>query len=601
MADRFKKCLGSNKIVMICLGLIALFVSMPLIAASPGKRELVSGMLNIMAAVIAYVCFWGCFESKEIGLLGSMLYTWCPYRISTLYLAGDFRESAAWCFLPMILLGLKSLYQETHRKSLWVLFTTAFSLLLLSSVTVFLIAVGTAFLWVLFQGKHTLKKERLHTLLKTVLATGLLNIWVLGPLLYDAYQNTDSIGSAIPADIRAAGLYPVSFLLPFCWGGESAEFWGNGMNGTLAAGAGFAVTVGVLFYLWNSFTGRYAKETGNISGKKLILLAGILIWFASSSFPWEVFQNKNLIFSIFLAWMKTPAKWGIGACAVLIFAICHAMLQTGQGKASVSKIIFGVTVGIAFLTTSFYLGNIWYTKSFSAVGEAGTSEEILWKMAQQSQPVWNIPREAVFTALFMLLAGAGVWIWHRNRKHPFSLRQQLSLFGVSAAVLLACLPLCVDYIVAGDHFSGGGSLLSVIALFHRMGFDLTTSWQMATAAVHAAGAWIAYGIFRKCFGSVETGVFGSVLFTLSPFRLYHIYNQAEVGGYAVILTILLVIPACILAKKLLNGWISLKAARGLLAGICLFAAVLAMYQLNDILNTSAPIRPEQIETALFQQ
>ena len=222
-------------------------------------------------------------------------------------------------------------------------------------------------------------------------------------------------------------------------------------------------------------------------------------------------------------------------------------------------------------------------------------------MGNQSQTGFMIPRLAVLTVLFVLLAGTGVWILRRNRKYPFSGRQQLVLFGVSAAALLASLPLFVDYIVAGENFTDGGVLLVASVRLHNIGFDFTTSYQLVTAAVNIAAAWAAYGVFRKCFKSVEIGVFGTVLFTLSPFRLYGIYEQAKVGGAPLILTILTAALACMMAKWLLNGKISLKAVRGVLAGICLFTAVLAMYQLNDILNTQAAVRPDDIGTALIQQ
>ena len=46
-------------------------------------------LYHLGTAVTAYVCFTKCFEKRDAGLLASILYTWCPYRLSEIYLVGD--------------------------------------------------------------------------------------------------------------------------------------------------------------------------------------------------------------------------------------------------------------------------------------------------------------------------------------------------------------------------------------------------------------------------------------------------------------------------------------------------------------------------------
>ena len=61
--------------------------------------------VNIATAVCSFLCFEKCFHRQDMGLVGSLLFTWCPYRLSSLYVAAQAGEAAAWCFLPLLLFG----------------------------------------------------------------------------------------------------------------------------------------------------------------------------------------------------------------------------------------------------------------------------------------------------------------------------------------------------------------------------------------------------------------------------------------------------------------------------------------------------------------
>ncbi len=175
--------------------------------------------------------------------------------------------------------------------------------------------------------------------------------------------------------------------------------------------------------------------------------------------------------------------------------------------------------------------------------------------------------------IFMVLLGSlaantVAVIWLYQKKHPLTVRQQAALFAVPGAALLSCIPLLVDYTIVGadlgfhlmriealsenimafsnasrvEHYwlAGHGyansffyadTFLVFPALLRMIGFDLTTSYNFYVAAVNIATAWVSYVAFKKCFDRTETGVFGSVVYTLSPYRLYNIYNRCAVGEY----------------------------------------------------------------------
>ncbi len=316
--------------------------------------------VNIATAVCSFLCFEKCFHRQDMGLVGSLLFTWCPYRLSSLYVVAQAGEAAAWCFLPLLLLGLVRLYAgEDKQKGVgrtWVLLTAALLLILSASMTVFVIAAGMCVLWLFLLGKRALSKDVRLTVGKTVLATGLLGAWFLIPLLYFVYKNTELLGNLILQDVRSGGLSWAVYLMTFFGAGTSENFWENGMAGTQSLGMGFAVTACVLFFLWSLFTGRYAQKEKKPLCKRLAVLGLVLAYLSTSSFPWELLQNKNLLFSLFLGWMQSPAKWGIGACAVFILLSCQTLyLEREEGW---YRICLGITISTAFLTTQFLTGEI---------------------------------------------------------------------------------------------------------------------------------------------------------------------------------------------------------------------------------------------------
>ncbi len=144
-------------------------------------------LLNLLTALVSFWCFQGCSGRREIGWIGSMLYTWCPYRCSALYLSGDLGETAAWTFLPLIAWGLRCLYtedaEEENGRRAGVILTWGFSLLAVSSTVLLAGAAVLTILTMLVMGRKTLQKRRLLTVCRTLALVLTVNAWFLIPML----------------------------------------------------------------------------------------------------------------------------------------------------------------------------------------------------------------------------------------------------------------------------------------------------------------------------------------------------------------------------------------------------------------------------------
>lgn len=159
-------------------------------------------------------------------------------------------------------------------------------------------------------------------------------------------------------------------------------------------------------------------------------------------------------------------------------------------------------------------------------------------------------------------------VWMYNAKFQISAENQLVIFGIPAAALISSIPLLVDYNIMGadlvyhimriealargivngelsvrmhsawlaghgyaSNFFYGDTMLAFPALLRIIGFTPDSAYRMYVAAVNLATAVIAYVSFSRCFKSKYIGMFGCVLYTLAPYRVYNIYNRGAVGEY----------------------------------------------------------------------
>lgn len=355
--------------------------------------------LNLVTVVISYLCFKKCCDRRETGLIGSMLYTWCPYRCSAIYLVGDLGETAAWTFLPLLLLGIKTLYDErqTERnlRTAWVTMVWGFSLVALSSTVVFSAAVMLTFAALLVMGRKTFARKRLMAMGKACIVTVLVNSWFLVPLML-RMRNMTAVTPLLVDDFRGRGMYFAQYLTFFNRGGSSDALTENGMRNAQAMGPGIAVVLLVIVFLWLQFT-RYAKDKMPTVAEersfciRLLGVAMILMLLSLNVFPWDLLQNRNMICSILQALIYTPAKLGIAADICLIFwAVLSLSVLTKAVDDHSYKLALLAVTAISFGTTQFMLGNILQTQGFVRGEEAETLASVAFSLLTQETLIWRL-------------------------------------------------------------------------------------------------------------------------------------------------------------------------------------------------------------------
>lgn len=170
--------------------------------------------------------------------------------------------------------------------------------------------------------------------------------------------------------------------------------------------------------------------------------------------------------------------------------------------------------------------------------------------------------------LVFLIADFLIMLYVYMGKYPLPLEKKLAWFGIPALAILTSLPLFVDYIIMGADLGfhllrieflaqslqqgifptrvepmwlyGHGyasslfycdTFLVIPAVLRLIGFPIAVAYGGYVFLVNLATALIAYFCFRGIFRDSMTGMLGSMLYTLAPYRVYNIYNRSAVGEY----------------------------------------------------------------------
>lgn len=320
-------------------------------------------VLNIATAAIAYFCFRGIFGDEVTGLIGSMLYTWAPYRLNDLYCRADLGEAISLCFLPILCYGLYRVLQEEadsgEYKNLWMVLAFGYTALLQSYLLSFLTAAGFTLLLCIVMWRRTFRKQTLLALLKTVLAFAVCNLWLAALVLLRIRSGAFSMAAFQGELIQGGGVYPSVFLQLYFINGSSWRTDGTGTEQLQPMGVGFAVTLCVLVYLWLLFVGRYRdkKDEGGICsfGRGMAVTGAIIAAMSMNWFPWDYLQKRNGLFFRLVASLQSPARLMPIVLLCLTFVSCVAVWQVRRWEeASVGK-VFAIAVTVAALMVTQYL------------------------------------------------------------------------------------------------------------------------------------------------------------------------------------------------------------------------------------------------------
>ncbi len=319
---------------------------------------------NVLTAWIGYICFGRMFRDKAVGVLGSMLYAWAPYRFDLLYCRAAFGEIAAYSFFPLVLCGIYRIYtEETDTKQfqyVWVLPAVGFTGIVQSNILSFLMAAGFTLSVCMICMKRTFNKYRFLALCKMVLSFAVVNMIYLLPVLKSLANEEGNLWRDV-GFIQKKGIYALNYLRIFFRYGQADIYEKNSMVGSEPVGVGFAVTICIIVYLWLLLVDRKRKE-GNDElwkmGKIFAVLGGAFIWFSLNHFPWDYLRTVGNLFLRFITLLQSPVKFVVLVVLITVFLSCLTVRRIRAGYPTVWKYYLTAVIAAAVLTTQFLVGSI---------------------------------------------------------------------------------------------------------------------------------------------------------------------------------------------------------------------------------------------------
>ena len=178
---------------------------------------------------------------------------------------------------------------------------------------------------------------------------------------------------------------------------------------------------------------------------------------------------------------------------------------------------------------------------------------------------WNRMLLFIMVCLFTVINVVCLY-WGYDKKYSIPVKSKTVTFCLGLIILFASLPMTLDYVTGGgdllyhlmrvegirDGLANGQfpirispewqqgygyaspifygeTLLYPAALFRLVGFSVTTSCRMFMFGIVTATVLIAYYCFKKIFGEPYIGVFCSMLYSLSVYRIYKTYHCGSWG------------------------------------------------------------------------
>lgn len=182
----------------------------------------------------------------------------------------------------------------------------------------------------------------------------------------------------------------------------------------------------------------------------------------------------------------------------------------------------------------------------------------------ETNKLWGIYLTLIIATTLLVLAIQSAYLW--NKKYGISRENKNVILGLTALIVIASVPYMKgsvsfgadlvyhlqriegikDGILSGQFpvriepewlyghgYASGvfycGTLLLFPALLRIIGFPVTFSYSCFCIALNAATALISYYSFSRIFKNKYIGLAGSVLYTLSIFRIYKLLIMAAVG------------------------------------------------------------------------
>ena len=300
-------------------------------------------VVNITTCLIAFYSFSKMFKNRELGLLGSFLYTFQVVRLINIYGVDAVGQYTAMSFLPLIVYGFHCIFtknreEEDYKYSFIVLALGLSGIIESHVLTCVISALFILLLCVICLPKLRNIKIFLE-LVKTVVLTLLLNAWYLVPFLDYNFSMDFAVtkGGATLKQIQTWGMYIPQLFEAFPLGGQyGASDASRGIPGETTYSMGLGIVIAFFVILFLLFVSKkFRKDKTCLVTISFAIVALIM---ATIHFPWDKLAKSNGILRQLIATLQFPYRMMTIAPLFIIVALlcCLKIMENEKAVAIIA-------------------------------------------------------------------------------------------------------------------------------------------------------------------------------------------------------------------------------------------------------------------------
>lgn len=315
--------------------------------------------VNVITVIIAYFCAKGYSNSRYIGLLGALVYTLSPYRLTCIFVRAAVGEYTAMAFIPLIFYGLYCIAYEDYNKKKyathWLMLVIGFSGIIQSHIiTCEIIGIIFGVLCIILW-KRLIQKSRFYALLKAAIGTVVINAFFLIPFIdYMKIGGVQATEANSRSFIQTEGIFlsQLFSIFPHAYGKTYGVVEGTNIEEmSLCVGLPFLVAILLcLLYYLRGHNGDKLEYKRNLC---ILLVSGILIFMSTIYFPWDWLGENGRLLELMVKSIQYPWRLLSIISFFLSFLVCSILVIICKGNTSIGKNIM-LFIGVSAVITGGY-------------------------------------------------------------------------------------------------------------------------------------------------------------------------------------------------------------------------------------------------------
>lgn len=369
--------------------------------------------INLATAGITAWCGMKITKDWKKALVGATVYTLCSYRMISMINRGGVGEYSAMTFLPLVVYGFYRIYTAGDQERLRLrdglpLILGLTGLIQTHTLTCETTAVFIVLLVVLYWRK-TFQKNRFSLLAQSAIATLMLNLWFIVPMLQSMIsmniyvKETNAMGGI---ENRSAYAMQLFSFFSTSYGADE----GRGTGGEMPIGLGPAMIIALVAYLFYCIKYKELPHTTSELFRSMTVCFGfscVALILSSTAIPWGNITQINPSLGKFVEAIQFPWRFLGVAAACMMFGIllllkCMEEQNMKQLAAILGAVMlcFAIANGAKIVADTAKSGNEInvYTMQAQDTKKMGSGAEYLLVETDDGVALWERP----------LLTGEGV-------------------------------------------------------------------------------------------------------------------------------------------------------------------------------------------------